>query len=298
MGIYEEFLLDAIDLHCHIDIEVTRDVLRKREPEWEWLPKAEALGMRGVVLKSHWWPTAVAAPYLEQLYTGAVTVWPSIVLNPVAGGTELWGVEAAAGLGARVIWLPTWGSCNDLEGEGFHDRLEAVLKTYKPEEIAGVRFLDEGERLTPRGHELLHYCADHDLTLASGHVSWQETLGFAREARAIGYERLIFTHPLAAAVQAPLEAAQQAAQLGAWIEVCWTNIQPGRMDPQAAVEWIRAVGVERVVVSTDYFRGAYPNPPELMRMLLGTLYDVGLRPAEIRQVVAINPARALGLPLP
>jgi len=53
MGLYEEFLVDAIDLHCHIDIEFSETAFRKREPEWEWLPKAEALGMRGILLKSH-----------------------------------------------------------------------------------------------------------------------------------------------------------------------------------------------------------------------------------------------------
>ena len=70
------------------------------------------------------------------------------------------------------------------------------------------------------------------------------------------------------------------------------------MDPVAVVEWIKAVGVEQVVVSTDYFRAAQPNPPELFRLLLGTLYDAGLMAAEIRTVAAINPAHALGLDLP
>src|SRR5207302_1907188 len=90
MSIYEELLADAIDLHCHIDREFAEGAFRKREPEAEWLPKAEALRMRGVVLKSHWWPTAVAVPYIQQLYQGPVEVWSSIVLNPVSGGTELW----------------------------------------------------------------------------------------------------------------------------------------------------------------------------------------------------------------
>ena len=67
VSIYEELLADAIDLHCHIDLEFSTSAFRKRAPEWEWLPQAEALGMRGVVLKSHWWPTAASVPYIREL---------------------------------------------------------------------------------------------------------------------------------------------------------------------------------------------------------------------------------------
>ncbi len=298
MGIYEDFLRDAIDLHCHIDLEVSATAFRKREPEWEWLPKAEALGMRGVVLKSHWWPTAVAVPYIEQLYQGPVRVWSSLVLNPVAGGTELWAVEAAAALGARMIYLPTWGACNDLEHEGFHRTLMRANSNLDPARIDGTSFLDADGQLVARGRELLDYCQAHDLTLATGHVSWQESLAFAREAKRMGFERLVFTHPLSAVIQAPLEAAREAAALGAFIEICWNNVGPGRMDPEVVVEWIKNVGVEQVVTSTDYFRTAHPSPPELMRLYLGTLYDAGLDAAAIRQTVAVNPARALGLEPP
>jgi hypothetical protein len=55
MSQYDELLVGAIDLHCHVDLEFSARAFRKREPEWQWLPKAEALGMRGAVLKSHWY---------------------------------------------------------------------------------------------------------------------------------------------------------------------------------------------------------------------------------------------------
>ena len=55
MSLYDEMIYGGIDVHCHIDFEFSAKE-RKREPEFLWLPKAEAMGMRGVVLKSHWWP--------------------------------------------------------------------------------------------------------------------------------------------------------------------------------------------------------------------------------------------------
>ncbi|HZU05003.1 MAG TPA: DUF6282 family protein [Chloroflexota bacterium] len=292
---YDDFLRGAIDLHCHIDVELSLEAYRKREPEWEWLPHAERLGMRGVVLKSHWWPTTGALPYLRQLYTGPVAVWASAVLNPVAGGPTLWAAEAAAALGARVIFLPTWGARNDLARRGFSARIAPLYESFIPEELPGCTFLDAAGAVSASGRALLEFCHRRGLTLATGHVSWQESLAFAEAAQALGFPRLIITHPLSAVIEMPLEVARRAAALGAWLEVCWNNVAPGRLDPAHVVDWIRAVGVEHVVASTDYFRGANPNPPELFRQFLGTLFDAGLTEREVRQIACENPARALGL---
>jgi Family of unknown function (DUF6282) len=294
MTIYDDLLQDTIDLHCHVDLEFAQSELRKREPEWEWLPKAEKMGMRGVLLKSHWFPTAAVVPYIERLYSGPTTLWSSTVLNPIAGGAELWAAESAAKMGARVIFLPTWGSCHDLEsGGGFiMQHLKRMYPTFDPRQIDGAKFLNEDGKLTARGYELLELCHKNDLALATGHVSWQESTAFIRAASERKFERLIFTHPM---LHTPIDALQQAAERGAWIELCWTNIQPGRLDPSEAVKMIHAVGAAHVVVSTDYFRPAQPSPPELFRYCLGTLYDAGLTREEIRMVAAQNPARALGL---
>jgi hypothetical protein len=298
MSIYEDLLRDTIDLHCHVDLEFSATAYRKREPEWEWLPKAEALGVRGVVFKSHWWPTVTAVPYIRQLYPGKVELWSSVTLNPVVGGAELWAVESAAALGARVVYLPTWGARQDIEHGGFSRVADRLFESFQRDKLVPISFLDPDGALSARGHELLRFCHERGLTLASGHVSWRETLAFAHEAQAIGFRRLVFTHPLAQFIDAPLAAAQRAAELGAWVEVCWTYIAPGRQTPEAVAEWIRAVGVNQVVITTDYFRSTTPIQPELLRFLLGTLYDAGLSASELRRMAAINPALALGVEPP
>jgi len=293
VSVYDELLYRAIDLHVHVDLEFSLSLVRKREPETEWLPKAEALGMRGVVLKSHWWPTAPAVHYIKQLYTGPVELWPSVALNPVVGGVELWAVEAAAALGARVVFLPTWGSCRDLEERGFiHQHIKATYATFDPEQIVGTPLVTDAGDLTVRARELVHFCHEHDLTLATGHVHWREAMAVIEESHAAGYERVILTHPFRGT---PIESLQRAASLGAFLEVVWGNIGPGREKPDEFVRLMRQVGVERCVIATDSFRAAQPPPPELFRYMVGTLYDAGLSAAEIRTAVADNPARALGI---
>jgi imidazolonepropionase-like amidohydrolase len=67
------------------------------------------------------------------------------------------------------------------------------------------------------------------------------------------------------------------------------------MDSPELVQQLRAVGLEQVIASTDYFRPYSPNPAELFRMFLGMLHEGGLSQAEVKQVACSNPARLMGL---
>lgn len=203
MNRYDDLLQDTIDLHCHVDLEFSETLFRKRGPEDEWLPAAERSGMRGVVLKSHLWPTVSVVPFIRRLYEGPVEVWPSITLNGATGGIDLWSVEAAYHQGARTVFLPTWGSVNDLRNGGFHRRLADAFEWFRPERLCVQRVIDDDGKPTDDVRDLVRFCRDHGLTLATGHVSWQESLAVAEEAAAVGLERLVCSHPLSNSVRAP-----------------------------------------------------------------------------------------------
>ena len=292
--VYDELLIGAVDLHCHVDLEFSRHHFRKALPEWEWLPRAEAAGMRAVVLKSHLWPTVSVSPFLAQLYSGSVEVHTSITLNPTAGGLDPWAVEAAAQMGAKAVFLPTWGSRNDHERGGFHRRLESHFPHFDPQRLSTLSITDDSGALLDSVHEILRLAVEHHLMLSTGHVSWQESLTLAAEAKRIGFERLLFGHPLSGSVGAPHEAVEEAASLGAYIEVCWPTIAPGRRDPAEVVALFRSVGASRMALTSDFFGGSNPSPSDLLRLLLGVLYDAGLSQQQIRTAAAENPAALLG----
>ena len=294
--VYDELLSDAVDLHCHVDLEFSRHHFRKALPEWRWLPRAEAAGMRAVVLKSHLWPSVSLTPFLDLLYAGPVEVRTSITLNPTVGGLDPWAVEAAVEMGATAVFLPTWGSRNDHERGGFHRRLADHFTHFDPTRLSTLSITDESGALVDPAHEILRLAADHGLMLSTGHVSWRESLALIREANRIGFGRVLFGHPLAGSVGAPPEAIREAAQLGAYVEVCWPTVAPGRADPVEVVTLIRDIGAERTALTSDFFGGSNPSPSDLMRMLLGVLFDAGLTREEIRRAVAVNPAALLGLP--
>jgi Family of unknown function (DUF6282) len=294
-SIYDELVHEAVDLHCHIDVEFSNTLFRKATPEWEWLPRAEAAGMRGVVLKSHLWPTTSAIPFLEQLYHGSVTVLGSVTLNPVSGGLDPWAVEAAVAMGARAVFMPTWGSRNDHERHGFGRRLESAFTHFDGSRLATISTVDSDGKLTDEAHEILRLAHEYGVMLSTGHVSWQESLVIAREAKTIGFERLVFGHPLSGSVGAPADAAREAAALGAFLEFCWPTIAPGRHDPAEVVKLIGEVGPSRVVLTSDYFGGSNPSPSDLLRMHLGALFDAGLDAESIHQAAAKNPGDLIGI---
>jgi hypothetical protein len=294
MTIYDDFMQGTIDVHCHIDFEFSAKE-RKREPEFQWLPKAEALGMRGVVLKSHWWPTVNVVPYILSAAQTNVALWSSVALNITAGGPNPCVVEACAELGGKMVFLPTWSARNDVERKGFSNRIKTYYKSHAQLENPSYYFLDDKGKLVPHGREIIECCKAHDLTLGMGHVSWQESLAFIEAAREMRFNRLVVNHAQSHIIAMPVEAMKRAADMGAFVEVCWNALAPGRMDSPELVQQLREIGLQQVIASTDYFRPYSPNPAELFRMFLGMLHEGGLNRDEIKRVACTNPARLMGL---
>src|ERR1043166_6490973 len=173
----------AIDVHCHIDLEFTAKE-RKREPEFQWLPKADAMGMRGVVLKSHWWPTVNVVPYMLASVDTKISLWSSVALNITAGGPNPCVVEACAELGGKMVFLPTWSARNDVERKGFSSRMQSIYK--------------------------------NGVTLGMGHVSWQESMAFIEAAHQMNFNRIVINHAQNFVIGAPLDALKRAGDLGAF----------------------------------------------------------------------------------
>lgn len=292
--VYDRLVRGAVDIHCHVDVEFSLTHFRKAMPEWEWLPRAEAAGVRAVVLKSHLWPTAPTIPYIEQLYQGDVKVYGSITLNPTTGGLDPYALETAALLGARVVWLPTWGSRNDY-GQGFGQIMKPAFEHFDDERLATMTLINEAGSLTEAAHEILRLAKEYDLVLSSGHGSADEVLALAEEARAIGFEKLVWGHPWSGPGMVPAELVRKAADLGALIEFCWFTVSPGRRNPADVVALIKELGASRVLLTSDFFGGNASSPSDLLRMFLGTLYDAGLSEDDVHKAVSENPARLIGL---
>ena len=261
MSKYDEFLQDAIDLHVHIDLEFSLNAIRKREPEWVWLPKAEAMGMRGVVLKSHWWPTANVVPYILASAQTNVALWSSVALNITAGGPNPCIIEACAALGGKMVFLPTWSARNDVERKGFSARFKSYYNNHARLENPNYYFLNERGKLIPLGHEIIECCRAHDLTLGMGHISWQESLAFIEAAKDLNFShRIVVNHVQSHIIAMPVDAMKRAGEMGAYLEACANALAPGRMDSFELVQQFRQIGLHQVVLDSSFLEKS-KGPP-------------------------------------
>ena len=290
----DKLLTHAIDMHCHCYPEFSLEA-KKRMEDVEWITLAARMGMRGAVLKSHFWPTMANVHYLQKQIPEDFKLFSSITLNLCSGGVNPWAVEAAAKQGAKVVFMPTWSSKNDQERKSVSQLVKKYLSSLESYD-SGVGILD-GHGLIPEAKRIVEMAKEMDLVLCTGHLSPAESLELARQAKEIGFQKLIFSHPDNPSVKASIEEMKEAIRLGAYVEFCFLGTLPllQRKHPRDMVNLIREVGADRCILTTDSFYDWVPPEPEIMRMGIANLLELGISEDEMRMMVQHNPAKLLGL---
>jgi hypothetical protein len=252
---------------------------------------AKASGMRGLVLKSHWEPTATLA-YLARKEVPGLEVFGGICLSRAVGGINPAAVEEmvkVTGGWGRVVWMPTLDAENVRRNAGSDLPFTSVSRS--------------GE-LLPEVKAVLAVIARNKLVLATGHSSPQEDLMLVREGRRLGVEHIVVTHPMSSSVRMTVEQMQEAAKAGAFIELVYvptlTNESINRKAQFSVADvanTIRKVGPESVILSTDMGQVGFPPPPEGLASYIAELRAQGFTQHELDRMTKENPARLLGLPV-
>ncbi len=283
MSVIDKLLQGSIDMHVHYGPDPR---VERRVDALKGARQAEEVGMRAIVLKSHEYPTAPLAYILNQVVPN-ITVFGSITLDLEVGGLNTYALEASAKMGAKVVWMPTFTSANQINQSNIRGLTHQ-----------GIALLDREGRLLPVVGEVLDIIKSYRMVLATGHVSVSETFALVEEATKRGISKIIVTHALWPGLKAfTLEEQQQLAEKGAFIEHCFYHILPipHKLDPMKIVEAVRAVGAEHCILSTDSGQGHNPAPAEGMRMMIAGMLICGLTEKEIEVMVKVNPAKLLGL---
>jgi hypothetical protein len=264
-------LRGVVDLHIHAD----PDSVPRSADAIEIAKAASSLGVRAIVLKSHYEPTASLAWIVQKVVPG-ISVYGGIDLNRSVGGVNPAAVERMTrmkgGLG-QVVWMPTFDAENQV-------RYSKENRPYVPVSRNGA--------LLPEVLEVLDLIAKHKLTLATGHSSPAEVLMLVREARGRGIERILVTHAMSAPVLMTVAQMREAAGLGAVIEFVY--------DEKLPVKEIRAVGPAHVALSSDLGQVGRPLPPHGLQNAIRALQQAGISDSEVHEMTRHNPARVLGLP--
>lgn len=276
-------LRGAIDIHVHSD----PDRVPRSLDGLEAARFAKASGMRAIVLKSHYDPTAGLA-LLARKATPGIEVFGGIDLNLPVGGMNPHAVEHMAqanGGWGRMVWMSTFDSENQARAN----------KSTGP----FVRVSRDGA-LLPETRAVIAAIARNNLVLASGHVSAQEALLMFEEGRRLGVRGMVATHGMSPPTSLSVEQAQQAGRLGAFIE--FTGGTLATPNAQAKIDNIaadiRRVGVEHAILSSDLGQRGNPLPADGYATFIDALRKKGFTDQELDRMAKQNPATLLGLPPP
>jgi hypothetical protein len=271
----------AIDIHVHSDPDD-----RPRSIDAIDVAKlSRTRGMRAIVLKNHYDPTAALA-YIVRKEVPGIEVFGGIDLNLTVGGMNATAVEhmtKVSGGWGRFVWMSTFDAENQVR--------------YSKENRQSVSVAHNGE-LLPETKQVISVIAKHNLVLATGHVSPEEALMLLREGRRQGAQRMVVTHAMNAPVLMDVPQMQEAAKLGAFLEFVGGSLAgadaAARIDRFA--DAIRKVGPEFCILSSDLGQKGNALPPDGFGAFLVALRARGFTQQEIDRMSKQNPARLLGLP--
>lgn len=290
MKTIDELWKGSIDMHLHIAPDPT---VSRRVDGVQAARSAKECGMRAIVLKSDFYPTAPIAAAARS----AVEEFECIgALNVEYGTTGGFGgnapqiVEQSAKMGAKVLWMPTF--------DAYYAR-----KYIPGKEGTGLRILDDAGNKIPEVWEVLEKILEtvkaYDMVLASGHLSYEETAALFAAAKEQGVKKLVATHPMSDVIwpAMTMEQMEQLADMGAYIEHVFRNLLPllGSFDPTLYVETVKKIGAKRTIMSTDFAQSTDCMPAEGMRMFIGNMLEYGCTPEEVEWMAKKNPAKLLGL---
>ena len=273
-------LSGAVDIHVHSfpdDRPRSIDAI-------EAARHARARGMRAIVLKNHYDPTAGLA-YMVRKQVAGLEVFGGVDLNLPVGGMNPAAVDHMAKVSGgygRLVWMSTFDAENQVR----------VSKENRP----FVSVSRNGELLQTT-KDVIGAIARHQLALATGHVSAEEGLMLLREAKRQGVQHLVVTHAMNTPIEMTVAQMQEAAKLGAFIEfvggTMLSNDAPARVDRFA--DAIRRIGPDRCILSSDLGQKGNPLPADGFGAFIVALKSRGFSDQDLDRMSKQNPAALLGL---
>jgi hypothetical protein len=290
---------NAVDLHCHYGPDTIGGSLEFGDafnaiPALDSAREAQANGYAAIVLKSHGFANPGLARNLELAVPG-LRIFGGICTDHPTGGLNVWAVESALSIGAKIVWLPTAHSSVDF-GKMFE-----ISERHRG--LGPIRVLDDDAKPLAAVEEIVDLVTQTDAVLATGHISGDEHYAIVKKFAPTG--KVLVTHAGESRSGtrgfSPRQCAE-LADLGATIELTALTCDevfghPGKT-PQQILEIINAVGPQRCTLSTDYGWGGPPLPRPATGFLefLESLWELGVPEDHLITMASRNPARLLGLP--
>jgi hypothetical protein len=281
----------AVDLHCHSG----PSVMARLVDHIDAIEEAASAGMRAVLFKDHYYPTAPIAELIRKRYAQlGVEPLGSIVLNNALGGFNAYAVEHALKMGSKVVWMPTVSAANHIREGHNKTLLAAKSQMLRP---AALSVVDEHGALHEAVKPILDLVAEYDAVLSCGHLHISEVWPLFEEARRRGCTRLLVNHPTYT-VGATLKDFPRLLELGVMIEhsICmFIDSRFKTFSPEQLKSYIDAAGVDRTFFGSDLGQDNNPSPVEGFRQMIRLLLELGYGDEDIAKMVSLNAMRLAGI---
>lgn len=276
----ENPLAGAIDIHAHS----APDSTPRSIDAVDLARLAKSRGMRGLVLKNHYEPTASLA-YIVRKEVPGIEVFGGIDLNLSVGGMNPNAVEhmaAITGGYGRFVWMAKFDSENQVR--------------YSKQDRPSVRIAQDGH-LVPEARAVIAVIAKRNLVMATGHSSAEEDLLLVREAKAEGVQHMVVTHAMLQPTHMSESQMLAAAKMGAYIEFVYNGLIGSGKEYDFAdyAKAIRYVGVDHCILSSDMGQPGNPLHTDGLTAFYAGLREQGFTQAEIDRMAKDNPAKLIGL---
>jgi len=278
-------LQGVIDMHVHS----SPDIRERAYNDFELMEAAIKVGARAIVIKSHHGTTMNRA-FLANEHNKIVhqgdnnfTMFGSITLNNAIGGLNPLAVETGLKLGAKVVWLPTTHAVNQLRKNG---------------KAGGIECLTDGKIVYPL-KEIFKMIKEYDVVLGTGHLSPDEIFPIVDQAKNMGLNKIVITHPEFWVVgMSHEEQIQIVKDYDVYLERCYAQPMGGgvyKSNLEDNLQIIKDVGYKKIMVNTDGGQVENPHWELALEEYIQYLADRGITEEQLDVMTRKIPTMLLGL---
>lgn len=289
----KDIIKQAIDIHMHIGPEaIPRKYIAGQ------LVQAEQGKIGGFVLKNHFYPTT---PFIQEVISKeGLKLIGSVVLNNSVGGLNPETIYALRILtdDPIMVWFPTINAENFLRQTKYEIAPEWVNKNNftarKTKDIEPV-MVTKNNKLTQQAIKVLRTIKQCNAALATGHISWQESVLLVEKALKLGIKNIVVTHPIYQRIAMPVEIQKKLAAKGCFIEQSYSMYSIDKISIKKMAKQIKAVGVESVILSSDVGQAFSPAPSTALYNFATLLQQEGISQEALFTMLVANPKKLLSI---
>ncbi len=274
-----------IDLHVHS----APDIRERAYTDFQLVDAGVKVGARAIVIKTHHGFTmdrAFLGNEYNKIINGSANNFEligSITLNDAIGGLNPEAVDKGIKLGAKIVWLPTVSAKNHKEKYG---------------QTGGIECVKDGKVVEPL-LEILKLIKDNDVVLATGHISVEEIFVVVKEAKKLGIDKIVITHPEFWVVDMSHEEQIKIVNdYDVYLERCFAQpMGKGVYKSNLAdnLEIIKKIGAKNIIVDTDGGQVENPNWEIAFNKYAEYLIENGVSEQDLQIMTVENAAKLLGL---